>query len=160
MRIIGIDPGTHCGYAWSDDGKIHHELSGVWDLTPKRFEGGGMRFLRMSNQFETLIVGGPDECAVFFEEVRRHRGVSAAHIYGGIVAVITRICEQYMIPYEGIPVGTIKKFATGKGNASKEQMIDAANDKFSPHDRLITDDNQADALWILGAGMERIGKKR
>ena len=50
----------------------------------------------------------------------------------------------------GIPVGTIKKHATGKGNASKEMMIEAARKKLGYKD---DDDNEADALWILDAGI-------
>jgi Holliday junction resolvasome RuvABC endonuclease subunit len=49
------------------------------------------------------------------------------------------------IPYQGVPVGSIKKHATGKGNASKEMMIAAAKARgFRP-----ADDNEADALAIL-----------
>jgi Holliday junction resolvasome RuvABC endonuclease subunit len=50
-------------------------------------------------------------------------------------------------------VGTIKKHATGKGNASKEEMIAAARAKgFNP-----TDDNQADALMLLCFAIEQEG---
>lgn len=46
---------------------------------------------------------------------------------------------------EGIPVGTIKKHATGKGNASKDEMIEAMKARgHSP-----ADDNEADALALL-----------
>ena len=31
------------------------------------------------------------------------------------------------IAYEGVPVGTIKRHVTGKGNASKAQVIEAVN---------------------------------
>jgi Holliday junction resolvasome RuvABC endonuclease subunit len=49
------------------------------------------------------------------------------------------------VPYQGAPVGTIKKFLTGQGNANKQAMIDAARKLgFSP-----ADDNEADAIAIL-----------
>ena len=155
MRIIAIDPGTACGYAWSDDGKVHVEQSGVWDLKPRRHEGGGMRYLRVRNYlFEMLDLDrDANDWVVFYEEVRGHKGTDAAHIYGGIVATIASLCEEYGIPYQGIPVGTIKKRATGKGNANKQAMIEAACEHFGP----VTDDNQADALWILQCGIEEIG---
>jgi hypothetical protein len=63
---------------------------------------------------------------VFFEEVRRHMGVDAAHAYGGFMAHLTAWCEQQNIAYEGVPVGTIKRHATGKGNANKSMMIESA----------------------------------
>jgi Holliday junction resolvasome RuvABC endonuclease subunit len=61
------------------------------------------------------------------------------------MATLTAWAELRGIPYEGVPVGTIKKYATGKGNANKDAMIDAARSRgFSP-----ADDNEADAIAIL-----------
>ena len=54
-------------------------------------------------------------------------------------------CEHHGIPYEGVPVGTIKRFATGKGNADKAAMVAAMKARgFNP-----ADDNEADALALL-----------
>ena len=47
--------------------------------------------------------------------------------------------------YAGVPVATIKKHATGKGNAGKDLVIAAMRARgFDPGD-----DNEADALAIL-----------
>jgi Holliday junction resolvasome RuvABC endonuclease subunit len=46
----------------------------------------------------------------------------------------------------------LKKFAAGKGNAKKEQVIDAANELLKP-DIYITDDNRCDALWLAVFGI-------
>lgn len=103
-----------------------------------------MRYLRLRKalddfKFET----GLD--AIYFEEVRAHKGVDAAHVYGGMLATLSAWCEDQQVPYEGVPVGTIKKFWTGKGNASKEDMIaKAVQLGYSP-----ADDNEADALALL-----------
>lgn len=108
-----------------------------------------MRYLRARIRFQELVDAyKPD--AVAYEEVRRHRGVDAAHIYGGIVGQITAVCEEKNIPFQAIPVGTAKKTATGKGNASKEDMIDSANAYWENDlgSEPITDDNEADALWM------------
>ena len=137
--ILALDLGTATGWALRRaDGVI---ISGTASFKPGRYEGAGMRFLRFAQWLDTL--GLPD--AVYFEEVRRHRGVDAAHCYGGLLATLTAWCEARGIPYSGIPVGTIKASATGKGNASKEAVIAAMQAKgFSPGD-----DNEADALAIL-----------
>jgi Holliday junction resolvasome RuvABC endonuclease subunit len=142
MIIIGIDPATKCGWAVLKDGK--RIASGTWDFSNRRHEGGGMRYLRCRKYFTELIDSmKPD--AVAYEEIRRHMGVDAAHVYGGLVGQITAVCEDKKIPFKAIPVGTIKKTATGKGKASKQQMIDTANIEFSTE---VVDDNEADALWI------------
>jgi Holliday junction resolvasome RuvABC endonuclease subunit len=61
------------------------------------------------------------------------------------MATLTAWAELHGIPCEGVPVGTIKRHATGKGNASKEAMIAAARARgFNP-----ADDNEADAIALL-----------
>jgi Holliday junction resolvasome RuvABC endonuclease subunit len=150
MIIIGIDPGTACGWAIYDT-HLMTWASGVWNLKSRRHEGGGMRFLRLRGYIKELFTAvGPS--AVVYEEVRRHMGTDAAHVYGGIVAVITEECEAHRprIPYLGVPVGTVKKLATGKGNAGKPAMIAAALERWPGFEP--ADDNEADARWIAVAG--------
>lgn len=147
MVILGVDPGTRCGWALLSGGR--HVCSGTWDLGSRRHEGGGMRFLRLraylTETIDLVAVMDRRIDAVAYEEVRRHMGVDAAHVYGGIVATLTAICEDNKLPYRGIPVGTIKKLATGKGNASKPMMLDAAMTRFGIETK---DDNLADALFV------------
>lgn len=147
--LLALDLGTNTGWALaSRDGII---TSGTELFKPQRFEGGGMRYLRFKRWLTEVkhCAGGID--AVFAEEVRRHAGVDAAHAYGGFLATLTAWCEHHNIPYQGVPVGTIKKHATGKGNASKEQMIAAV--QLRGHAPV--DDNEADALALLHWALEQ-----
>ena len=64
---------------------------------------------------------------------------------GGLLATLTAWCEHHNIPYQGVPVGTIKKHATGKGNAGKTEVMDAMRALGHP----VSDDNEADALALL-----------
>ncbi len=143
MTILVLDLGTTTGWALlGRDGSI---TSGSESFKPQRFEGGGMRYLRFKRWLTEVKQAAGDIDAVYFEEVRRHVGVDAAHAYGGFMAHLTAWCEHHHIPYQGVPVGTIKKHATGKGNASKDEMIAAMQANGHP----VTDDNEADALAIL-----------
>ena len=66
-------------------------------------------------------------------------------MYGGFLATLTAWAEHHEIPYEGVPVGSIKRHVTGKGNASKGAVLAAVRALgYSP-----ADDNEADALAIL-----------
>ncbi len=141
--ILALDLGTTTGWALRDrTGRI---TSGSHSFKPQRFEGGGMRFLRFKRWLAELLSASGHINAVFFEEVRRHAGVDAAHAYGGFMGHLTAWCEQHNIPYQGVPVGTIKKHATGKGNAGKDEMIASVRQRgHAP-----ADDNEADALALL-----------
>lgn len=148
--LLSLDLGTATGWALSNKhGRI---MSGTAHFRPRRFEGGGMRYLRFERWLnETRDVSGEIN-AVYFEEVRRHLGVDAAHAYGGFLASLTAWCEEHSIPYEGVPVGTIKKFITGKGNAGKQAVI-AAVQALGHHPE---DDNEADALALLHFAREQM----
>ena len=141
--VLAIDLGTITGWAIRNDRcRILH---GTAEFRPTRFEGGGMRYLRFGKWLDqTLeVTGGID--AVYFEEVRRHIGTDASHVYGGLLATLTAWCEDRSIPYGGVPVGTWKRHSCGKGNASKDEVIAAMRERgFDP-----ADDNEADAIAIL-----------
>lgn len=124
MKLLALDLGTVTGFALSpDSGAI---ISGAWNHKGGRYDGGGMRFVRFRGNLETMHDSAPFD-QVVFEEVRRHIGTDAAHVYGGLLATLTAWCEEKdpKIPYEGVPVGTWKKAVLGKGNASKEEVMAA-----------------------------------
>lgn len=162
--ILALDLGTQTGWALCNcDGII---VSGSQSFKPQRFEGGGMRYLRFARWLTELVFpagvaprAAPDPPPggyiravgrIVFEEVRRHAGTDAAHVYGGLLAHLSSFCEEHEIPYEGVPVGTIKRDATGRGNANKAEMIAAMKGAgFLP-----ADDNEADALALLRYAMK------
>ena len=149
--VLALDLGTTTGWALqATDGLI---TSGTVSFRPSRYDGGGMRYLRFRGWLDQLAVEHMLPEAVYFEEVRRHAATDAAHIYGGFLASLTAWCEERGIPYQGVPVGTIKRHVTGKGNADKAAMIAAVRDRgFKP-----TDDNEADAIAILLWALETKG---
>jgi Holliday junction resolvasome RuvABC endonuclease subunit len=146
--LLALDLGTQTGWAIGPiDGK-RVLLSGTESFALGRFDGGGMRGLRFQRWLEEMVPGTTGTTTqVAYEEVRRHVGVDAAHAYGGFQAILTAHCELRLVPYEGVPVGTIKKHLTGKGNANKSLMLAKARELgYRP-----ADDNEADAiaLWTL-----------
>lgn len=138
--ILALDLGAKTGWACRcSDGST---LKGLYTHKQSRFEGGGIRYVHFQSFLEQCH---PRPDCVYFEAVRAHAGVDAAHAYGGYLATLMSWCERHCIPYEGVGVGTIKKHATGKGNASKADMIDAMiRQGYFPKD-----DNEADALALL-----------
>lgn len=152
--VLALDLGTSTGWALqTPEAQI---TTGTVSLKHTRYDGGGMRYLRFRRWLEQLdLDAGPVE-AVYFEEVRRHAGTDAAHVYGGLLGMLTSWCEEHLVAYQGVPVGTIKRFIAGKGNADKAAVIAAVQAKgFAP-----ADDNEADAIAILLWAIETRGGVR
>lgn len=147
--LLALDLGSHCGWAaLPRSGRI---ASGTGVFKPDHFSGAGMVFLRFERFLGELNRDAGPFAVVVFEEVRAHAGTLAAQIYGGFLAHLTARCERHGTPYLGVPVATIKRHATGKGDARKPEVIAAMEAKgFKPGD-----DNEADALALLDYAIVR-----
>jgi hypothetical protein len=152
--VLALDLGTTTGYAIrAGDKRI---VSGTASFRPSRYDGGGMRYLRFRSWLDQIAIEMASLEAVYFEEVRRHAGTDAAHLYGGLLATLAAWCETKAIAYQGVPVGVIKRHIAGKGNADKDAVIAAVRARgFNP-----ADDNEADAIAILLWAIETAGGVR
>lgn len=70
---------------------------------------------------------------------------------GGVIR-LTMYCRKR--PLVEIPPAVVKKLATGNGNAPKESVLAEAIRRLGYEGN---DHNQADALWILQAGLHHYG---
>ena len=145
---LALDIGTTSGWATAFDSG--QRSSGSIKLKAHQFANWASRMTKMRGLLDGLHTLEPIE-EVWFEEVRRHNGVAAAHVYGALMGTVAEWCDLRDIPYSGVSVGTIKKFATGSGNASKERMISAVKEKWRAN---VKDDNEADAIALLECQME------
>lgn len=155
-KHIGIDPGTICGWAVLDpDGE--RIASGKWNLKPQRHEGMGMRWVRLERWLVQLLDAYPD-AILAYELVVSRRGskssTSAGHVYGGVLAVIERVCLERDRVYVGVNVSTVKGRAkeeasfVKKGQFNKDSMIEAARERWpEAGDGGKLGDDEADALW-------------
>lgn len=151
MNILAIDLGTQCGWALSArDGSVK---GGSESFSPSTCGGYGQRWLAFRQWLsETGKAAGKIDAA-YYEDVKRHEGVLAAHAYGGFLALLQAWCALNRIPLKPVGVGEVKKHWTGKGKCDKAAMIAQAKARgFHP-----VDDNHADALAILSYALKREG---
>lgn len=141
MNILALDLGTHTGYAYHIRGAgIRHGTETF--RGEKSHPGTRWQEFRM---WLHQIVDAEQIHLIAYEDVRRHNGTTAAHVYGGFRSMTEMVAQQHNVPMIGFGVGVVKKAWTGRGNADKQLMIEAARDRgFYP-----LDDNAADALAIL-----------
>ena len=145
MKLLALDLGMSLGFAIFKDGKF---ISGTKKLGTYK-EKFGARFHEFRTWLLNIIAKHNIE-AVYFERVFGHKGVEAAHCYGGFLYMLASVCFQQNIPCISFSVQAIKKFMTGKGNATKDEMIAAAKQKrFNP-----ATNDEVDAIAIILLAIE------
>lgn len=149
MKILSLDFASKTGWAHSTG------PSGTWDLSIRRDESSGMRLIRLRGKLEEIRQSAGIDLVVF--EAVRHLGTgsyaTAVLLQTEMQGVVKLWCDDNKVEYRGYGPPEIKKHATGKGNANKEKMVEAARKRFG---RLV-DDNEADALWLLDLVMKELG---
>jgi hypothetical protein len=145
IRFLGLDLGSNCGvavYDYKPGEKILQEKLQLfqWDLSTQGLESGAARFVRLRAFLNTAC---PD--VVGYEDVKYSppreffankkfgiaavlsRVATASEVLGGMKVTVATWVEEAALLSNGFAISTIKKFATGNGKASKEDMIAAAN---------------------------------
>ncbi|BBO72772.1 hypothetical protein DSCW_01890 [Desulfosarcina widdelii] len=143
MKILALDLATKTGWATSAG-----HTSGVQTFDVKRGESPGMRFLRCRAWLNDMLqlLGGID---IIVYEQAHHRGGAATACCVGLVSTVQAFAAEHGIELMAVHTGELKRWATGKGNANKPAMIEAARARgWVPFD-----DNEADAELLLEYAM-------
>lgn len=156
MKIFALDLGTNCGWAIRNfSGGV---VAGTWKFTPKKKGANCCDIDPRLLEFGAMLdqeVRGYDY--LVYEDVKFVRSQAQAHLWAGFRAVMWLHAHALDMPTLCCPVQTLKKFATGKGNADKDDMALAYYEKAgvgfpgeSTVRRIHTlDDNAIDAWHLL-----------
>ena len=149
MNILSLDLATKTGWGTLFNGVMS---SGVQEFGLRRGESAGMRFLRFRAWLSKMAEYAPGKIDLIVFEQAHHRGGAATQLCVGLVTDVLAFAAD--IGAETMPVhtGTLKKYATGKGNAGKPEMIQAA----VLRGHRPQDDNEADACMLLEYAMEEL----
>lgn len=148
MKILAFDIATKTGWAVGDVSSLAPCEHGTHSIAVAG-DPYGKKYLRFHNWIlRTLKNHRPD--MIVYEKVRNHKGIEAGHVYGGLQAQILAASHAFSINAQGVGVGEVKKHFTGKGNATKEMMIEEAIRRgYRPRD-----DNAADAIAVFELARE------
>jgi len=136
FNVLAIDPGNKTG--WKSP-----SASGVWDVAAKRDESKGMSLIRFKAKFIEVVK--LEHITLVSYERPAGRNTSSIISISEKVGVLKSYCEKHGIDYKGFSSGEMKRFATGKGNCGKLEMIAACKKKYD-YDPI--DDNEADAIHL------------
>lgn len=145
MKILGLDCAGSTGWALYNGTEI---ASGVWDIRHRTGESPGMRYIRLRGRLNEILAACPGLSLVAVEKAHM-RGAAATQYAHGYLAVIQAFCSEHQLEHVGFHTGTLKKFATGKGNASKPEMIAEAGRRYGLTTSGKAREDEADALWVL-----------
>jgi len=76
------------------------------------------------------------------------------HEAAGLWWLVAYTLDGRDVPYAVVPPSTLKKYATGRGNATKPDMRMAL---FQRTGLDLRDDNQVDGWWLRAAGLDALG---
>lgn len=137
MNILALDPATVTGY-------MTEYANGIWDFKLKPYESTGVKFMNFRKALhEITILDGLVDFVVYEKPSGRH--FSGVRSHCNFEGVLIEFCESNNLDYKSYVSSSIKLFATGKGNASKQMMIDSCKEKYGV---VPIDDNHADAIHL------------
>ena len=136
MKILALDVATKTGFKTET-------ASGVWDFNKqKRGDSYGMRLIRFKSSVREILDLEKIDIVVYERPAGMFK--SSIIVASEMIGVLIALCEERGIQYTAYSATEIKKFATGKGNAKKQDMIDSAVELgFN-----VIDDNHADAIHL------------
>jgi Holliday junction resolvasome RuvABC endonuclease subunit len=139
VNVLGLDLSlTGTGVATPDGGTrtLHTVLRGLDRL----------RFLRSEiRELADPADGTVDLVAIEGYSMGTQRQASHAHALGELGGVIRLMLHDLGVPTVDIPPASVKKYATGKGNANKNDMLLAAVKRLNYEGN---SNDEADALWL------------
>jgi crossover junction endodeoxyribonuclease RuvC len=149
VNILALDLATRTGWALMERGVLE---SGVDIFDVKRGESPGTRYMRFNRWLlETALHDGaglarhqPRVDLIVFEQAHQ-RGGAATEVAAGFSTRVLEFCARYHIEHATCHTATLKKWTSGKGNASKTEMLEAVARRWK---RVDTDD-EADAIALL-----------
>lgn len=138
MRIVGVDPSLTATGICHPDGST--ETLKTRDTGPERLSWLRDAIAQRVAEADVVAIEG-------YSYGSKGRAVVSIGELGGVLRLWL---YEYGPPYVEIPPACLKRYATGRGNASKDDVLQAAVMR-SGH--VFVDNNAADAWWLWQAAL-------
>lgn len=166
MNYLALDLGTKTGYAGMLNGEF---VAGTWTLATPAFLRDQAK-IRYDRRLDARIpcleraINSTNQKTnldwIFFEDVQFSSTTLQTQLWASLRATVWLFSEHSRAQIECCPTGTLKKFATGYGGATKEQMERAARKKYPDwlSTKIGLDDNAIDAIHLLAWGIQTVSR--
>lgn len=151
MKALGLDLGNNLGWCVSSRLKdtVRHLKSGQHLFTSKH--GEAARFAEFRRWLNFMLDESKANRLIIERPIGgRFQGGSSAKLFFGMRTICLMVAHAHGVDFFEVAANTVKKHATGKGNAEKGVMIEQAAMAygFTPgsHD-------EADAIWVADWGL-------
>lgn len=147
-RVVAFDLSlTRTGCALPD--------GSLCSLTPPKASSSGMPRLAW---IRAAVLDAAAGCGVVVLEgysLGQARGSSRSHSLGELGGVVRLALYEAGLPYADVAPASLKRYATGRGNAGKEEVLAAAIRRlgYAGHDN-----NEADAAWLRTMALDHYGQ--
>lgn len=155
VRLLALDLSTTTGHATLGGGVITHGSQDFADSKRKHAPvyHPGARHLRFQRWLrEKIVADKPTHIVV--EMAGYFRSLPAQTVCVGFRGILLSTAAYHDIPLIEIAPARLKKWATGKGNAKKVDMLAAARARW-PGETFVSDDD-ADAFLLLQFYLETL----
>lgn len=143
LRILALDLSlTATGVALPD---------GTTATIATKTKDGDRRLLHIAHAIANAVAAGIDLAVI--EDLPTH--AHGAGITGMVHGAARAVLLEAGVPYVVVTPATLKKYATGKGNADKTAMAIAALKRAG---REFANDNEVDAAWLRWAALHHYGQ--
>ncbi len=135
-KVVGLDPSfSGFGVAILENGKL-------FTKTITSNKTGAQRLIEIREAVRYYVLYSNLVCIEDFAFSRQNQ----AHHLGGLGWIIRVMMHEENIPFVVVGTSQVKKFATGKGNAKKPEVMLAVYKRWG---REFTSDNEADAFVLM-----------
>jgi crossover junction endodeoxyribonuclease RuvC len=140
VNVLAIDQSyTNSGIALFKNGEETYT-----SIAPPKVLDGVFRLIYIRDAVSKMLETEKVSFCVF--EDYAFSSPNRAHLSGELGGMLRLLCFDKKIPFLAMPIGTHKKFTTGKGNTKKDLMLKEVYKKYEID---LSNDNIADAVSIL-----------
>lgn len=140
-RVIGIDPSMTATGLVTADGEA------------RTVRGRDCTDRRLRDIYAAVYEAATGCSLAVIEDLPTH--AHGAGITGMVQGVVRLALMRADCQYAVVPPATLKRYATGKGNATKPDMRMALFQRMGLD---LRDDNQVDAIWLRMLGLDWMGE--